>query len=238
MDGGKEISVSLGARIFGARSAWRQRITYSAGGPYDPARQPAAIGGPVFGIENTAHVKMRMAGQKVNVLVRLLPEIQEIGIDSAAAFHTFRPVTHAVAKGDAIGQRSVHSYHQGTNFRIGRSALHHSFQPSHLLRRELIERGIIQINKIHAALDPVKVRPGSRVIWIVCQALLFESGRIKPLREFGGELLTPFGRRGFMIADTHKDRHGTEGAKLILDEIIPGVVQISSLLNGFTTMLR
>ncbi len=52
MDGSQQVTINLGARFFCARRIWRQRITYRAGSPHDPARQFAAVGGPIFRIEN------------------------------------------------------------------------------------------------------------------------------------------------------------------------------------------
>src|SRR5882724_12723849 len=39
----QQIAINLGARVFGARRVRRQRVTHCPGGPYDPARQFAAV---------------------------------------------------------------------------------------------------------------------------------------------------------------------------------------------------
>src|SRR5579859_4424922 len=231
-------AVNLGARFFGLRGIRRQRVTHRAASADNPARQFTTVRFPIVGIENAVHIEMRVAGQQVNMLVRLLLEIQELGIDAAAALCAHGPVIHAVAAGQAVRQRRMHAHYQGPHIFIGRRAIQHALQPTHLLWQELVERSVIQVNKIHSTLYPVEISLRRRVLRIVRKTLLAEGGSIQPFGECFSKLLARLGQSGFMIADAHKDRHGTKRPKLVLDEIIPGVFQVVVFCDGLAAMLR
>src|SRR5262245_36193371 len=93
----QQITIDLGARVFGAAGSGGQSITHGSGGAYNPSRQNAAVLAPVIAVKDSIHQKMRVAGQDVDVLVGLLLESQQVGVNLPAALRAYIPIAHAVA---------------------------------------------------------------------------------------------------------------------------------------------
>src|SRR5271156_1625491 len=135
----------------------RQSIADRAGCSDDPARQYAAVGAPVFGIENSLHIIMRMTGEDVNALVSFVLGLKQIDVNAAAALGGDPKLVHAVIFGDALGQSFVHSDDDRAYLGVGFRGLQRFFKTSHLKRVALIRCGIVEVDEIGAVLYPVVV---------------------------------------------------------------------------------
>src|SRR5262245_51141884 len=123
----------------------------------------------------------------------------------------------------------MHTDHNCADLGIGGSAPEHGLKPGDLLRSELVMGGVVEVDKIHSALDPMKIRSRSDIVRIVGKALPFEHGSVEPSGELFHELLPSLGRRGFVVANPDEDRHGAKGRKLVPDKIVPGVSEVGIL---------
>ena len=147
---------------------------------------------PVIRIENSVHVIVRMACEHVNVLVRLVPRAQQIGINTPPAFGPRRRFVHAVSGGNAFRKRLVHSSHNRLNGRIGQVLGQVCAQTRQLSVVKLLGRGIVQEVERDAAIDPMEVSFHAVIVGIVLQALGAQDGRIEPIRKLQQEIFAGF----------------------------------------------
>src|SRR5262249_54983595 len=143
-NGAQYVAVGFLAALFGPGSGGGKAVTHGACRAHDPSRQHAAVPAPVVAIENPAHVEMRVAGEDVNVLARLLAEVQQGGVDAVPALGAYRGVAHAVAGSQAVRQGGVHAHHNRRHVGIGGGARENSLEPANLIVVELIRRGVVE----------------------------------------------------------------------------------------------
>src|SRR5882672_3153052 len=118
-----------------------------------------------------------MTSQSINVFFCFLLKTQKVVINTPSALHANGPITHTMAGRQAVRKRCVHTDHYRTYFRIGGSALEHTFQPTHLVRRELVMGGIVEIDKINSTLYPMEIGFGSAVLLAVGLPLFVQCRR-------------------------------------------------------------
>src|SRR6266581_2887788 len=226
-DGRQQIAVNVGLRIGGAADVLRQAIADRARRSYDPSRENfLLLTFPAGGIVNVSHIEVRMAGEHIDALAGLRLKINEGFINSAAALSFLGGLIHAVAGRKAVGQGFVHADDDGLDGRVGHGVMQNLAEPGHLRRVELVPRGVVQIDEINAALNPVVIRLQHVVGAVVAQPLLLDHGGIEPIGELLEEIGAGFRGNQFVVSDAEKNRKVAEGNHLVLNEVGPGVVEI------------
>src|SRR5580704_11958783 len=119
LHGAEQETVNIRGGGFGVHFFRRQGVANRAGGADDPSGQDAAVFAPVGGVENAVHEIVRVAGEDVDALVRILVGLQQVGIDAVAALDAGGELVHGVIFRNAIRKGFVHSDHDGANLRIG-----------------------------------------------------------------------------------------------------------------------
>jgi hypothetical protein len=89
-------------------------------------------------------------------------------------------------------------------------------------RIELIFGGVVEIDEVYTAGDPVKISFQFVVGRVIEEPLLAQWFLFKPIGKLDDVLLARFRRNCFMVANAEKYGESAEGSDLILQEVVPG----------------
>ena len=223
------------ASIGGILGQW---VTDGAGCSNDPTGEDTAVIPPIGGVEDAIHEIVRMAGENVDMLVSLILSMEKRQVCQAATFRSLSRLIHAVIFGDAFRERLMHGRDDSMDGGVRRVTVQDFVKPMELGEIELIVRGVIKVDEIHSALDPVVVSSNQVVARIVLKALVLNQRRVEPIGELLNELGAGLGRNRIVIADAEKYGHGTERDELALDEIVPCELFVSNDGERLVEMFR
>src|SRR6266852_6780586 len=226
-DGGEQIAVNVGLRIGGAADVLRQAVADCARRSYDPSRKNfLLLTLPAGGVVDISDIEVRMAGEDVGALAGLRLKINKGFINFAAALSFLGGLIHAVAGRKAVREGFVHADDDGFDGCVGHCVMQDLAEPGHLRRVKLVPRGVVQIDEINAALNPVVIGLQHVVGAVVAQPLLLDHRGIEPIGELLEEIGAGFRGNEFVVSDAEKNRKVAEGDNLVLNEVGPGVVEI------------
>src|SRR5580704_16649623 len=89
-------------------------IAPGTGSAYNPTGQNIGMILPVVGLKNVFHIEVRVAGDRIDVLLRIFSPLHEVEVGATSArcalhARTLLIAVHAVTAGQAVGQSAVHA---------------------------------------------------------------------------------------------------------------------------------
>src|ERR1051326_4609992 len=96
IDGGHQITVNVSLGRMSVSRIRRQGITFRSGCSNNPSWKHSAMRLPIRSLVSSVHKVMRMAGENVDQLVRVILHLQEHFVNAPAAVDSRRRFVHAV----------------------------------------------------------------------------------------------------------------------------------------------